>query len=88
MCELSTNLHKQLIKKAKGFIAYSLAVDESSDMYDTAQLLIFIHGVDSSLCITEELLGLQSMHGTITGKNIFEKVSKCITKMSLSWENL
>ena len=31
VCELSTNLYKQPIKKGKDFIAYSLAVDESSD---------------------------------------------------------
>ena len=68
VCEFSANLHKQLIRKGKDFIAYSLAVDESSDTSDTAQLSIFIRGVDSSLCVTEELLGLKSMQGTTTGK--------------------
>ena len=46
-CELATNLHKQLMEKGKDFIAYSLAVDESSDTSATAQLSIFIRGVDS-----------------------------------------
>ena len=82
-CELATNLHKQLMEKGKDFIAYSLAVDESSDTSDTAQLSVFIRGVDSSLCITEKLLGLKSMHGTTTGKEIFEEVSKCVTEMKL-----
>ena len=49
VCELSTNLHKLLIKKGKDFIAYFLAVDESRDTSDTAQLSNFIRGVDSSL---------------------------------------
>ena len=84
-CELATNLHKQLVEKGKDFIAYSLTVDESSD---TAQLSIFIHGVDSSLCITEELLGLKSMHGTTTGKEINEEVSKCVNEMRLPWDKL
>ena len=88
MCELSSILHKQLTKKRKDFITYFFAVDESSDTSDTAQRSIFIRGVDSSLCITEELLGLKSMHGTTTGKDIFEMVSKCITKMSLPWNKL
>lgn len=88
ICELSTDLHEQLIKKGKDFIAYSLALDESSDTSDTAQLSVFIHGVDPSLCVTEELLGLKSMHGTTTGKYIFEEVSKCITEMSLPWDKL
>ena len=83
VCELSTNRHKQLIKKGKDFVVYSLAVDESSDTSNTAQLSIFVHGVDSSLCVTEELLGLKSMHSTTTEKDIFEEVSKCITEMCL-----
>ena len=87
-CELATNLHKQLMEKRKDFIAYSLAVEESSDTSDTAQLSIFIRGVDSSLCITEELLGLKSMHGTTTRKEIFEEVSKCVTEMKLPWDKL
>ena len=87
-CELATNLHEQLIEKGKDFIAYSLAVDESSDTSGPSQLSIFIRGVDSSLCITEELLGLKSMHGTTTGKEIFEEVSKYVTEMKLSWDKL
>ena len=35
------------MEKGKIFIAYSLAVDKSSDTSDTAQLSIFIRGVDS-----------------------------------------
>ena len=66
--------------KGKDFIAYSLAVDESTDTSDTAQLSIFIRGVDSGLCVTEEFLGLQSMHGTTTGKDLFEEVSRCVNE--------
>ena len=66
--ELATNLYEQLMDMGKDFSAYSLAVNESSDTSDTAQLSIFIRGVYSSLCVTEELLGLKSMHRTTTGK--------------------
>ena len=38
VCDLATNLQQQLVGKGKDFIAYSLAVDESSDASDTAQL--------------------------------------------------
>ncbi|XP_065098135.1 general transcription factor II-I repeat domain-containing protein 2-like [Paramisgurnus dabryanus] len=86
MCELATDLQEQLIERGKDFIAYSLAVDESTDATDTAQLAIFIRGVDSSLCVTEELLGIKSMHGTTTGKDIFEEVSKCVHDMKLPWD--
>ncbi|XP_069777943.1 general transcription factor II-I repeat domain-containing protein 2A-like [Narcine bancroftii] len=87
-CELATNLQEQLKEKGKDFMAYSLAADESSDTTDTAQLSIFIRGVDTKLSVTEELLGLKSMHGTTTGKEIFEEVSKCLNEMMLPWDKL
>ncbi|XP_026025096.1 general transcription factor II-I repeat domain-containing protein 2-like [Astatotilapia calliptera] len=86
--ELANNLNNQLMEKGNSFVAFSLAVDESSDASDTAQLSVFICGVDSTLCVTEELLGLKSMHGTTTWKEIFEEVSKCLTEMKLPWEKL
>ncbi|KAM3850917.1 general transcription factor II-I repeat domain-containing protein 2A-like [Vipera latastei] len=88
ICELATDLQGQLVEKGKEFIAYSLAVDESTDISDTAQLTIFIRGVDSGLCITEELLDITSLHGTTTGKDIFEAVSKSIHDMKLPWDKL
>ncbi|KAL6480985.1 hypothetical protein MHYP_G00090650 [Metynnis hypsauchen] len=87
-CELASNLYDQLIEKGKDFVAFSLVVDESNDVSDTAQLSVFIRGVDSNLRVTEELLGLKSMHGTTTGKEIFEEVSKCVTEMKLPWNKL
>ncbi|XP_013908076.1 PREDICTED: general transcription factor II-I repeat domain-containing protein 2-like [Thamnophis sirtalis] len=86
--ELATVLQGQLVEKGKDFIAYSLAVDESSDISDVAQLTIFIRGVDPSLCVTEEFLDMKSMHGTTTGKDIFEAVSKCVNDMKLPWDKL
>ena len=44
--------------------------------------------VDSSLCVTEEFFGLHSMHGTTTGKDLFEEVSRCVDKMGLPWDKL
>lgn len=47
---------------------FSLAVDESNDASDAAQLSVFVCGVDSDLCVTEELLGFKLMHGTAARK--------------------
>lgn len=47
-CDLATSLYAQLWKREKDFVAFSLA--------DTAQLSVFIRGVDSNMCVTEELL--------------------------------
>lgn len=76
--QLSTNLKEQLVGKGKDFIVYSLAVDDTTDTSDIAQLSICIRGVDSSLSITEELLALRPMYGTTTGQDLYEEVSRCV----------
>ncbi|KAM4566993.1 general transcription factor II-I repeat domain-containing protein 2-like [Odontesthes bonariensis] len=86
--QLSTNIKEQLVRKGKDFIAYSLAVDESTDTSDIAQLSIFVRGVDSSMSITEEFLALRPMYGTTTGQDLYEEVSRCVNEMGLPWEKL
>ena len=88
VCEMVTDVKTQLIEKSKDFVAYSLAVDESSDTTDTAQLAIFIRGGYSSLNVTEETLDMKSMHGTTTGKDIFDNVCQSVTDMNLPWDKL
>ncbi|TWW54296.1 Protein FAM200B [Takifugu flavidus] len=58
-------------------MASSLAVDESSD----------IRG-DSSLNMTEEFLALRPVHGTTTGHDLYEEVSRCGNEMELPREKL
>jgi hypothetical protein len=66
-----------------------LAIDESSDSTDTAQLLIFIRGTDENFADTEELAGFCSMKGRTTGNEIADEVIKCVTeKLCLTFHNL
>ena len=75
--------------KAVTFETFSTSLDESMDISDTAQLAIFVRGVDSEFNITEEMLKLASMKGTTTGEDLLQEF-KCalkennldITKMS------
>ncbi|GBP69562.1 General transcription factor II-I repeat domain-containing protein 2 [Eumeta japonica] len=64
------------------------ALDEITDLSDTAQLAIFIRGVDKEFTVTEELLALEPLKGTTTGKDIFIEVQKKFTSFDLLWSNL
>ncbi|KAL1246694.1 hypothetical protein QQF64_034375 [Cirrhinus molitorella] len=84
----SKNLSTQLADETQSYLAFSLAVDESTDNMDTAQLSIFIRGVKPDSSVTEELLDVAAMHGRTTGKDIFDAVEKPMSKNKLSWEKL
>jgi len=49
--DISANLDSQLKNKVKSFVIFSVAVDESTDISDVAQLAIFIRGVDETLSL-------------------------------------
>lgn len=65
---------KLLIKNAK---CYSIALDESCDVKDIAQLCIFIRGITENFELFEELLSMQPMVGRTTGNDFFTEFMKC-----------
>jgi galactitol-specific phosphotransferase system IIB component len=78
IADISSNLSDQLKQRVSEFCFNSVAMDESTDLKDTAQLLIFIRCVDRNFEITEELAGMLSMTGRTTGKDISSEVIKCV----------
>lgn len=83
--EMGENVLDQLREKAKDFVFFALAMDESNDVQDTAQLLIFIRGVNARFEVSEELASLNSLKGTTTGENIFAEVCKTMDELGLQW---
>ncbi|XP_076323848.1 general transcription factor II-I repeat domain-containing protein 2-like isoform X1 [Tachypleus tridentatus] len=76
--ELGENIALQIRQKARNFIWYSLALDESTDLSSTSQLFVFICGVNLIFQITEELVSVCSMQGRTSGEDIFMEVHKTL----------
>ena len=67
---------------------YSLALDESNDVQNTAQLLVFIRGMDANFQLTEELLSVESLKDTTISKDLFHAVENCIARTRLEWNKM
>ena len=85
---IAQNLSEQLFEAGKSFEWSSLALDESTDIEDTAQLLVFIRGIDENFEITEELLSLEHLKDTTTGQDVFENVENCLDRSGLPLHKL
>ena len=86
--EMSNNVQDSLKSRSSTLVTFSLALDESTDTKDTAQLAIFIRGVTSELLVYEEFLQLVPLHSTTTGQDIFSAVLQCVERHSLDLSHL
>jgi len=81
--EMGKDIMNQLARKASTFRHFSIAMDDSLDSCSTFQLLLFIRGVDEDFNVTQELASLHSIHGTVTGEDIFSELMKTFDHYNL-----
>ncbi|XP_069891679.1 general transcription factor II-I repeat domain-containing protein 2B-like isoform X2 [Dipodomys merriami] len=81
-------LWARLREKIRSFMAYSLAIDEITDINNTAQLAIFIRGVDDDFEVSEELLDTVPMTGATSASETFTRVEKSLKKFNIDWAKL
>ncbi|KAJ8884599.1 hypothetical protein PR048_016456 [Dryococelus australis] len=81
--DIARNLNEQLPIKAESFVAFSIAVDESTDVIGEVKVSVFIRTCDNDLNIIEELLGIVSLQNTTPSEDTFEEVYHL-----LEWFNL
>lgn len=67
--------------------AFSIALNDSTDTFDTVQLAIFIRKVDANFTITE-LLALQSLKRTPACEDIFETVDTVFERFGFKLSSL
>lgn len=85
---IDDELKSTLLKRCADFTYFSIALDESTDIKDTAQLLIFIRGITDTFEIVEEFLAMESLKGTTRGSDLYDTVSGCMQRLNIPWAKL
>ena len=88
IADMGENMIGQIVSYASKFRHISLAMDESLDMCDTSQLLVFIRGVDEDLIVTQELASINGMYNTVTGEDLFNELKKIFDYYNLNRSRL
>ena len=85
---LSDDIKESLIDRLKWCAAISLALEESTDISDTALLVIFIRAFTAGFDVVEELLDMVSLSSTTTRQVICEHVISVVDKFELNHAKL
>lgn len=82
--DMAQDIKSQLIDRVKKG-KYALQLDESTDVSNCAQLLVFVrYSFDGKL--NEDLLFCAPLEGTCTGEDIFTKLDNKLKEEGLSWD--
>ncbi len=79
---------KTLEKHMSQFVYYSTALDKSTELSCTTQLVVFICGIDVNFVVTEETAALVSMKDSTRGCDLLESFNAIINWYNLKLSNL
>lgn len=84
--EMANDVKCQLVERIKDGKKFSLQLDESTDISNAAQLLVFVRYCHEGKLL-EDLLFCCVLEGTCTGRDIFDKVDSKLGEVGLRWNN-
>ena len=80
VADLSQHVTSKLKSAMKNCTYFSVALDESVDVTDVSELMIFARLVDESFEVQEELLILHQLKGRTKGSNIYEAINTAVSE--------
>lgn len=86
--ELGEDLKEQLKEKIPSYQKISIALDESGDTGDIAQMIVYLKGVDANLQVHMNPLDLIPLYDTTTGDDIFKAICDLFDRFEIPWDKL
>ncbi|KAJ8967282.1 hypothetical protein NQ314_002955 [Rhamnusium bicolor] len=84
--EMAQDVHEQLLQEIKIDHRFSLQLDESTDVANEAQMIMYAKYFSQEYRITPEILACKSLPGKTTGEEIFNSLKSFIVEeCSLNW---
>lgn len=86
--EMSSNVLKQVIEELNASpFPFSMQLDESTDVSQCSQLLVFVRYVQhETRSIKEEFLFCNSLLGTTKASDVFEMIKSFFTEQNVDWK--
>ena len=85
--DLSTNISTKSEKILSNCVAFSFAIDETTDITDISQMCVYYRAIDSDLLITTDNLTLQPLHHYCKAQDILKSCNEVFEKFHLKMEN-
>lgn len=86
--KMSNDIEEQVLNKVKKSPYFALQCDESTDVAQCCQLLVFVRFIDDNKTFKEELLLSQELKTTLQGSDVMNIISQYFEKHEIMWEKL
>jgi zinc finger BED domain-containing protein 5/7/8/9 len=82
---ISSYIEDEVIKRLLSSPTFSMQLDESTDIANLAELLVYVRYIHKNK-IEEEMLFCKPLLTTTTGEDIFNEVTSYFTKKQIAWK--
>ena len=82
------DIFNKLKSRCKEFKFYSVALNESKDSTDTAEVTVFICGIDTNFTIAEEAASVVVLTGATQGTDLHLCLTQTLEKCDLDFSNI
>ena len=85
--DIGKDIHDQLLADLRAAPCFSIAVDESTDITDVAQLCVWVRFPKEN-SFQEEMLSLLPLHGQTRGEDILNALLASFEEKHICWSKL